>query len=639
MVYTIPYSAQGLLNQILGKTDMGRIRYEIEKWVRNSGLGWTCNRLKALHLAGLQMKAGDSAQAIDILRTAGWGFSFKQGTFVLKGPWRKPYENFVMSAKPDIVRKWHGFLRLYTLLKYDEIPQTAILGAKSQIISPPGGSLVKIDQIAKKFQEYIGTCGIRVNKPQKPNLNRMKPFTQTHSSTIGEGKVKMSSGLRAWSYAKHIRSMMSSVWIPSVLANDNPCEDLRQALILSGADNYEVGHIRALTEPGCKVRVVAVPNFWCQWLMEPWHAVLGQLTEHDQNSAVLDQNRGAWTLQAWMKSNKEVFCYDLSSATDRFPLAIQKGFLQGLGLNDLADAFQSISMGPWVLGDEYINYGCGQPMGLYGSFPLFHATHLWFIRFIGNLAGLSRREVDESFLVLGDDVVFCHSKLAETYQKFLRVLGVEVSVSKTIVSSYLGQFAGFTCIKLNQDLPIIYRPYKWSSSNRKNVLNKCYAFGRVVKALGKRWDEAYSLLAPTWHLRCPDLAPLIPSDDELPRPDSGIDSYFLGSIVNRLCSENDFSFHSDFQQLWPSRRHQLLGQELKELSQKGWATHIAERQGVSLDGSPSLRGSRLALETITQDEFDIITHDDVVAQSLAKKASSDSNTDGDQPLTKSSWFV
>jgi hypothetical protein len=142
-----------------------------------------------------------------------------------------------------------------------------------------------------------------------------------------------------------------------------------------------------------------------------------------------------------------------------------------LGLNTYADALDSISEGKWLLNGSTVSYKVGQPMGLYGSFPLFHMTHSFLLRLAWKLARGQGR-VEDFARVLGDDVIITHPILADKYHSLLLSVGVDVNPHKSIISYDVGQFAGFTCIK-HKKVTQCYRPFKWTSYNKSalNVLN------------------------------------------------------------------------------------------------------------------------------------------------------------------------
>lgn len=558
-IHVIPHKARTSIGLVFSPRHAGRFISQIEKWIHSSGPEWTVSRLKAYHTAAMQWEAGDLSLASHVLKAEGIWHKVTGDSLVVKGLLGRAMYEYVNGSKPSTKRRWHAVLRFYTCIKLKSTSDRQYAKAISTIGGEPGFTLDEtLTRFIKGFQKFVSTEGIELNQMVSPNLSRLNPHSSTHRA-----RGCTVDGVGDLAYGKHTTSLLTSVWIPEELQGINPAEPLRQSLIASGADDTMAGHLSFLQEGGCKGRVIAVPNVWCQWLMEPFHRVLSDLIRTDYNSAVFDQNRGASYLTACMKHNRKLFCVDLSSATDRFPLVLQQAFLRGIGLETYADAIQSISHGNWDTGREITSYNTGQPMGLYGSFPLFHLTHVYLIRYLGKIQesrdGRSRRN---DFLVLGDDVIITDPKLASQYRLVLKHFDVPVSEGKSITAHSLGQFAGFTAVNTAVG-PIAYRPFKWTSDAKvNNVTNTCYSFGNKVKSWGTKWADAYNVLSMTWHLRQPDLSPLVNLFD-LPEPktDWGIDSYLLGSLVNRISYGLPYDLSDEFTRLWYTQVYLLLGQE------------------------------------------------------------------------------
>jgi hypothetical protein len=273
------------------------------------------------------------------------------------------------------------------------------------------------------------------------------------------------------------------------------------------------GRIAIIQEGGCKARLVAVPNAWLQLFFEPLHRSLDQLVQSISNSASHDQNRGAYFIKSGLEEGKTLYGFDLSSATDRFPLYLQQQVLKGLGLSVFSDALSKVCHN-WISpveGDERWNYTVGQPMGLYGSFPLFHLTHLILLEVLTELSNAD----PQCYLVLGDDVIINNLDVARRYQTALFKLGVEVSAAKTLTSSLVSEFAGFLGIK-TKGSATVFRPYKYKDlkTGVHSPVNLIYSMGRMVKTLGPFWCGKFEQFTNTLGWRNPDLSPLISNDEE-----------------------------------------------------------------------------------------------------------------------------
>lgn len=77
-----------------------------------------------------------------------------------------------------------------------------------------------------------------------------------------------------------------------------------------------------------------------------------------------------------------------------------------------------------------LKYSVGQGIGLYSSWALLAYTHHVLIRYCANKAGVQNYT---SYLVLGDDVVIAGKDVADIYVKVITDLGVEISLTKSIL--------------------------------------------------------------------------------------------------------------------------------------------------------------------------------------------------------------
>lgn len=69
----------------------------------------------------------------------------------------------------------------------------------------------------------------------------------------------------------------------------------------------------------------------------------------------------------------------------------------------------------------------GQPLGMYGSWPLFTLSHHFVVWLAAERAYPGHQEPFQSYAVLGDDVVITDPKVAVHYRSLLDQLGVTIS--------------------------------------------------------------------------------------------------------------------------------------------------------------------------------------------------------------------
>jgi len=227
-----------------------------------------------------------------------------------------------------------------------------------------------------------------------------------------------------------------------------------------------IGRIGLIQERGMKLRAVANPFRIYQYLLSPLGDFIYDILKGLDYDCTFDQSKGVTFIEEALAKGKTLYAYDLSNATDRFPLSIQIDVIRnivrdtkslmtpslrnksGITLDDLdnsIDLLHDLSRGRWYSpklspfnkDDDYLMWKTGQPLGLYPSFGLFALTHGLLIRTIEEEFGVSG-----SFRVLGDDVIISDSRVALRYKEIINQVGCSISESKSLISKDFGEFAG-----------------------------------------------------------------------------------------------------------------------------------------------------------------------------------------------------
>jgi hypothetical protein len=205
------------------------------------------------------------------------------------------------------------------------------------------------------------------------------------------------------------------------------------------------GKLAFLPEPAGKIRIIAMFDSITQMLLRPLHDVVFGFLRRIPQDGTFDQEAPARLLT---KSGCRTFwSYDLSAATDRFPVSLQQSLL-------------SLLYGPWVgrawrslLNDreftvprwigktrvppgtpKSVRYGAGQPMGAYTSWAVFSLSHHLVVQWAAYRA-TNRVQWFTLYALLGDDVVIGDKAVAKSYLNLLRAIGVEIGLAKSLISS------------------------------------------------------------------------------------------------------------------------------------------------------------------------------------------------------------
>lgn len=558
---------------------------QVDTWVNNSGVEWTAKRMKVLRNCALKLRgqAGDLynskgeyklpvRQVIQLYQENSIAYNHK--SLIPKGIYGEVVKAYVESRKPSVTRNLDVALRAYTSLFLHQTSWTQFKKSEKSINTPcsasPEALQEGIDRVLKGWE--ILRKGIPDHhfnqeghlKVGKANLHHLHPFTSVHSSKSWEDPYKGEKV--AIPYSKWVASFCSSTAWPKAFRTDADAAEwdpewkglysqevfdfTRSTVFHSRVDNTYTGHISFIQEGGAKGRVVAVPNAKLQWAFEPLHSALDSLLrEIPQVSCVHDQNNGGYWLLRHLGGKYGIGSIDLSSATDRFPAELQYALLDHLGLHPWVEAFKEVCSDDWLAvtpdGKERVwHYECGQPMGLYSSFPLFALTYTCLVC---GLAAEHGREGSRSILEfskvhgfselfrnLGDDIVVATADLCNALLRQLEALGCGISYDKTFISKRIGEFAGFVALHTNRG-NTIYRPYKHSRSrSTPNAIGLLHAVGRrILHTKNRYWEDKLLLYRRSLKWRFPDLSPSVPvTPDRCTPNEEYIDHVRLTNLLN-----------------------------------------------------------------------------------------------------------
>lgn len=200
--------------------------------------------------------------------------------------------------------------------------------------------------------------------------------------------------------------------------------------------NGKVQHSRLqfLADKGCKTRTIAICDFWSQDALRPLHKWAYRFLGRLKTDGTSSHNRISQILCDKTKVKRDIFCYDLSNATDRFPVFLQTEFLSEVLDESTASAWcRVISKRKFtdITTGNSLEYKCGQPMGALSSWAIFALTHHAIIEFC---AYLENQNGFRDYVVIGDDVAIFNSAVASRYEKILNLLEVPISKDKSIIS-------------------------------------------------------------------------------------------------------------------------------------------------------------------------------------------------------------
>lgn len=185
-----------------------------------------------------------------------------------------------------------------------------------------------------------------------------------------------------------------------------------------------------------KTRVIAILDYWSQTALRPLHDAINRILRRIKADCTFDQN----SIFSTLPLRGPYFSLDLSNATDRMPISVQKRVIARLVGEDRAEAWARTLVGYEynIRGRPAVSYAAGQPMGAYSSWGAMALTHHLLVRVSALRAGLPHFK---DYCLLGDDLVIANAAVAGQYRTLCSQLDMPISEAKTHVSNDTFEFA------------------------------------------------------------------------------------------------------------------------------------------------------------------------------------------------------
>jgi hypothetical protein len=241
--------------------------------------------------------------------------------------------------------------------------------------------------------------------------------------------------------------------------------------------------------------------------------ILHKVLKEIPTDGTFDQLRPVKRLLKKVSSNTLIYSYDLSSATDRIPIRIQQLLLAGVFGARFSVAWKLLLVGrPYAvsqrtarergLKSRFLRYAVGQPMGAYSSWAMLALTHHAMVQFCAQRAGI--KGWFDLYAVLGDDIVIADSIVAAKYRALCKTLGVEIGLSKSLVSR--GKTLEFAKKLFLQGEECSGMPQKfWAAAQTSSGVACALAawttrgtLGNFVRALGAGFKVASGASSARW---------------------------------------------------------------------------------------------------------------------------------------------
>lgn len=211
-----------------------------------------------------------------------------------------------------------------------------------------------------------------------------------------------------------------------------------------------VGQLSFKEEASGKLRIFAIVDNWTQSAFQPLHDALFQLLKSLPNDGTFDQDASVTRSGYKSKAYGHAWSLDLSAATDRLPISLQKRVLDCIGFPGLGQAWSDVIVQrPYDIphvGKKYgltpytsVFYACGQPMGARSSWAMLAVTHHLILQFCAaKVYGVG--DWDERYEILGDDIVIFDQKIKDYYMYFMDQMSVGLSLPKSLPAEQVPAF-------------------------------------------------------------------------------------------------------------------------------------------------------------------------------------------------------
>ena len=198
----------------------------------------------------------------------------------------------------------------------------------------------------------------------------------------------------------------------------------------------KMGKLSVVYDQAGKARIVAITNWWIQLALLPLHNSIFDYLRSLDCDGTFNQDGALAGFMARRDPAHSMYSFDLSAATDRLPIQLQVDILSHLGYP--ARLWRNLLDFGWMYKGEGVKYSVGQPMGAYSSWAMLALTHHVIVRVAAHQAGI---RVIPNYVVLGDDIVINHDLVAQQYRIIMSALGVNINMSKSLVSKDMCEFA------------------------------------------------------------------------------------------------------------------------------------------------------------------------------------------------------
>lgn len=397
----------------------------IAEWVsiydhvaKHEGKLQAVRKCKDYYNQALRLSCGIKTDPLLFVQTSKDGYPKKIRRFV-------PY----LNGTPDSRRAALTILQLYKLVPVE--PPYAL----TSITDPYGGkeNLEWLDLFKKVVQREFPLS------EQQSRIDQLKPgyhisgSNGPNGSAIGTAYVDREAirGTNIESSVKRLASLTRFKYLSDLLASTGKPTDVKHK------SQKEMTHsrIRIKYEPGGKARPFAICDFFSQSSLKSIHDFTMDWLKKRETDSSSNHSVAANSVREWSGGDVPLWSYDLTSATDRFPVFLQLIVLEQMFGSEIKDCWKDILINRTFTGpnNEKVRFQVGQPLGLLSSWSVFSITHHLLVQ-TAAAESIASQQWFNSYRMIGDDICIAkYTKVASKYRDYLDDLGVDISLNKSIL--------------------------------------------------------------------------------------------------------------------------------------------------------------------------------------------------------------
>lgn len=387
------------------------------KLIKNEGKLSTAKKLKDLYGLALRYSAKITFKPISFLRSDAENFPR-----VLKT------HKKLLRGSPDEIRASLSVLQLFKLI--DAKGQHSLLS----ITNPYLGNL---------NPEWLETFKETVNEVFPPeDLSSRIPKSGTLFISGKNGPNGPAMGTLHADYSALGDLLVDQIGKLAALTGNEPLTTLLNEIAKEFPEEVKNpkrtpahSRLRVKHEPGGKARVFAILDYFSQSALSPLHTFLMKWLNSNKNDGTSNHSNAACAVREWTKSKRPIWSFDLTTATDRYPVFLQRIVIDAIFGPEIGELWETIiTSRDFITPDdkETVRFAVGQPLGALSSWAAFSVTHHLHIMTAAKLAKCTLPFDD--YKIIGDDIsILGNAAVAKEYISMMDDIKVPFSIEKSIL--------------------------------------------------------------------------------------------------------------------------------------------------------------------------------------------------------------